>query len=112
MDGFKAGLGLVSLIGTTRLAINLLPATRNRVANRLAGNVLDQQPTGEKQGEINNGEEQHQQDRNCQREFDHTLRMAGTPKETFSVPGNSKLWSPHSHSPNAPAGWQYCHRSF
>lgn len=73
MDGLKAGLGLVSLVDTISLAVNMLPATRDRVANCLAGYVLDQQPTGEKQREINNGEEQHQQDWNCQRELDHAL---------------------------------------
>jgi len=58
---------------------------RGGITDSLAGDVLDQQPSREQQREINNGEQQHQQDRGGQRKLDHALRTAGTSPEAFSI---------------------------
>ena len=55
------------------------------ITDGLAGDVLDQQPGRKQQREINDGEQQHQQDRGSQRKLDHALRTAGTPPEAFSI---------------------------
>jgi len=71
-----AGLGQGDAIGGVILA-------GDGVADRLSGNILDQQPGREQQREINDGKQDHQQDRGRQGEFDHALGTARALPEAF-----------------------------
>jgi hypothetical protein len=58
--------------------ISLVICSGNGISDGLPGHILDQQPGRKQEREIDDGEQQHQQDRQSQRELNDALRVVGS----------------------------------